>query len=166
MLSDILGFLRFATDPTTRATISQVSHVISKSKRNWKKEIKTLKAKFSRDEIYWVDAFVNHLLDELRSTGVSNEKVEKFQIVFFELVNNAFEHGCKFRRKCRVAVRCTYSRWFIRLEIADSGKGFDLEKTLYTLSQASTSDSSQLPHGLQIVKKLTYGLHTNKKGNT
>lgn len=165
MFSDLLSFLRFVTDPETRKTLAGVSSVIAKNQRNWKKDIRTANAKFAGDEAYKVEAFANFLLEELKTCGVSTEKSDKFRIVLYELINNAFEHGCKYASSCRVAVRCTYSRWFIRLEVADSGKGFDLDQVLNDYAQVASSESKQPPHGLQVVRDLTYKLQINKTGN-
>ena len=156
MLSDILSFLRFITDPDTRSTLASLSHFASGTNKTWKDDIKTATAKFSGEEPYKMNAFANFLLDEIRSIGIPSEEIQEFEIVFTELINNAFEHGCKHSKNCQVTIRCNYSRWFIRLEVSDSGKGFDFERTLAQGDQ----------HGLQIIKKLAYKFKANKKGNT
>jgi len=163
MIDEILSFLRFATDPKTRETISTISQVVSASNRDWEKEIQTRKAKFACEESYKVGAFVNHLLDEMKNSGVSPEKITKFRIVFTELIGNAFQHGCKNSHGGKIRIRCTYSRWFIRLEIADPGRGFNLSETLQKQLEADTGEKVQ--HGLTLVNNLTYALRTNKRGN-
>lgn len=77
--------------------------------------------------------------------------------MFTELIHNAFQHGCKESGNCRIKVVCDYSSWFIRLEVSDTGKGFNLEEELKT-------EYSEL-HGLQLVKNIAYKLKSNKKGN-
>lgn len=166
MISVILDFLRLLFSPDTRETLGHISSFVAKSQKNWKADIKTSKAKFSGDESYKVSVFANSLFDELKKSGISNEKADKFRIVFTELITNAFEHGCKHRPRCRVKVHCTYSPWFIRLRVTDSGNGFDLLRHLSSGSQVDEKNNDEYPHGLQVVNKLTYRLYTNKKGNS
>lgn len=155
MLSDILSFLRFVTDSDTRSTLASLSRLASPTNKTWKDNIKTATAKFSGEEPYKVNAFAKFLLDELKSIGIPDEKIQEFEIVFTELINNAFEHGCKHLKNSQVSIRCNYSRWFIRLEVEDSGRGFDFERKLAQGDQ----------YGLQIVNKLAYKFKANKKGN-
>jgi len=156
MFSNILSLLRFITDPETRKTLAILSQTVSNNHKNWKDSIKNATAKLSGDDSFRASAFANYLLGELKNLGASNELVNRFQIVFTELVNNAFKHGCKHDKKCKVSIRCTYSQWFIRLEISDSGEGFHFNPDRQYVDE---------PHGLDVVQKLTYKFITNKKGN-
>lgn len=153
-----MSLLRFVTDSETWRTIGRISKIASRQK-NWRTEIRTVKATFTPHNFYQIDSFANFLLNCLKEAGVSNEKIEKFQIVFSELVDNAFRHGCKGARRCVVRIRCTFSRWFIRLEVSDSGKGFNLEKAL------ERSKRDEVLHGLNVVKSICYEIRTNRKGN-
>lgn len=157
-MQDILSLLRFVTDSETWRTIGRISKIASRQ-RNWRSEIRTVKATFTVHNFYQIDSFANFLLSRLKEAGVSNEKIEKFQIVFNELVDNAFRHGCKGAKRCVVRIRCTFSRWFIRLEVSDSGKGFNLEQAL------EQSQRDGVIHGLNVVDSICYELRTNRKGN-
>lgn len=160
MVFEIVSFLRFITDPDTRGTITAISNYVSQSRKNWRDELKTATAKFSGDEKFKASIFANHLLNDLKTLEVDSEEIEKFRLVFTELINNAFEHGCKNAKNCRVTIRCDYSRWFIRLEVSDSGKGFDFGTALS--QQRETSEH----HGLLVVSKSAHHFKANKKGNT
>ena len=157
MLSGIVDFLKFLVDSDTRDALSAVSKIASRKNKNWKSEIKTASAKFSGDESYKVSEFANYLLSEMQTVGIASEEVRKFETVFTELIHNAFEHGCQESNNCKIRIRCDYSRWFIRLEVSDQGKGFDFNKEL----QAEYDEL----HGLKLVKSLAYKFKANKKGN-
>lgn len=156
MLSDILAFLKFLFDPETRGTINAISNVLAPSGNDWKKQIKTVSAKFSGKDTLSVAPFINTLLRDFKQIGMSSREIKKFTVVFNELIHNAFDHGCKKNKKCKVTVRCTYSPWFVRIEVADNGAGFDFDEII---------ENAEEGHGLTIVKKLSYRIMSNKKGN-
>lgn len=157
MISDITSVLKFLTDPQIRGVVKVLFRNPSRN-LNWKKDVKTAKAKFSGDESYMVAGFVNTLIRDMQNLGVSKNIVERFEIIFDELTRNAFTHGCQENRKCRVRMKCTYSPWFIVFSITDGGTGYDFQ----TISSIKDDDR----HGLQIVGDLANQLIVNKKGNT
>jgi anti-sigma regulatory factor (Ser/Thr protein kinase) len=176
MLDDILGVLQLLVDPNTRATAKLAIRSIGGSDGDWKRSIKTTSAKFSGDESFRVGAVADLVhqrlrelaansggsrggpsMDDVRQQRRLEKTIDNFGIVFSELVSNAFEHGCKDNPSGRVKLRITYSRWFILLDVQDSGAGFNLQETL--------AASQGEPHGLGVVKQLTYRLTSNKKGN-
>lgn len=165
IFSDVLNFLKFVTDPNAKNTLADILRVVSRTQKNWKKDIKSVKAEFNGNESYTLSVFVNSLLDDFAVVGLSKNKISDFKIVFSELINNAFEHGCRHSEKCKIVVQCVYSRWFIHLQVSDSGKGFDLEKTLEKLQQQTDSNPTQSKHGLQVVKNIAFRVYSNKKGN-
>ncbi len=168
MLNDILLFLKFVVDPNARDTLSGILSFVSKTQKNWRRDVKTTKAEFTGNETYALSVYANSLLSEFEKIGLSANKVSDFNVVFSELVNNAFEHGCNFTDKCHVKITCTYSRWFIQLQVSDSGKGFNLASQVNTddFWKHFEQDKTSTKHGLQIVNNLAIRLYTNKKGNS
>lgn len=166
ILNDVLSFLRFVTDTQTRDTLASILHVVAKNQKDWKKDIKSVKAEFNGGETHTLAVFINNLLDDFLVIGLSKAKIADFKIVFSELINNAFEHGCRHSEKCTISVQCVYSKWFVHLQVSDSGKGFDLDKTLESLQEQRELDPKKLKHGLQVVKNIAFRLYTNKKGNS
>lgn len=168
MFNDILLFLKFIVDPNARDTLSGILSFVSKTQKNWRKDVKTIKAEFIGNETYALSVYANSLLGEFEKIGLSDNKISDFNIIFSELVNNAFEHGCKFTDKCHVKITCTYSRWFIQLQVSDSGKGFNLASSVQTddFWKFSEQDKKVTKHGLQIVNNLAIRLYTNKRGNS
>jgi anti-sigma regulatory factor (Ser/Thr protein kinase) len=156
--SDLLGLLKFFTDPETRSAISAISGIVSSQDNNdWKKNIKSKRNVFVGNEEYKVKLLLDDLLGQLSRLGTSKNLREDFQTVFSELVANAFEHGCKHSPKGKVKISCTYSKWFVHLEVQDNGHGFDLEHIL--------KHSKTTRHGLYTIKKIVYRLSSNSKGN-
>jgi len=167
MFNDILLFLKFVTDPNARSTLSSILSFVSKTQKNWKREVKIAKAEFTGNETHALSVFANLLLDEFQKAGVSPNKIEDFNAVFSELINNAFEHGCSSANKCRVKIVCMYSRWFIQIEVIDSGKGFDLASVRQQRwKERRNHNETTVKHGLEIVDSLAIRLYTNKKGNS
>lgn len=166
MLSVIINFLRYFRDPDVKEALSHIYRVVLRNQKGWREEIRTLRAKFRGDESYKVVAFANFAIQEFKQAGITPKQIDRFRIVFSELLRNAFEHGCKNSRRCRVSVRCIYCRWFIRLQIADSGDGFDLTSALDKWKFAVDFRRDQDRHGLWIVGQLTDSLRVNKAGNT
>lgn len=160
MLTQTLEFLKLLLDPETRRTLSVVSSHLVKSDGEWKRRIKTLRARFSGHEEYKARGFGSFLLEELKGIGLPAETVEDCRVVLDELVTNAFYHGCDPSARGWVRLSVTYSPWFVRIEVRDSGKGFNLKNTL------SAPEILGEEHGLQIVNKLCYQLEANKRGNS
>lgn len=105
-----------------------------------------------------VDGFANQLFEEMNALNINQGEIKKFQTVFDELIRNAFNHGCKEEQGCKVKIKCTYSVWFIKVEISDTGKGFDFN---HQLVQTDTDI-----HGLQVVRRLANRISANRKGNS
>lgn len=158
MIDDILMMLRFITDPETRKTIRILASIPSRNKLDWRRDVRRASARFSGIEPFKVMNFANALINDMKALNVSENDIKRFKTVFDELIRNAFEHGCHAVKKCRVSINCTYSRWFIALEVSDSGEGFDFSEAL-----AFQGDNT---HGLQLVDKLAFKLTANKKGNS
>jgi anti-sigma regulatory factor (Ser/Thr protein kinase) len=157
MFSEFLDFLKFLFDSDTRTTLTAISKIASKKGHNWKSEVRTASAKFTGDETYKVNEFANYILNELQVIGIGTEGISQFETIFTELIHNAFQHGCKESSSCKIKVMCEYSRWFIMLEVSDTGKGFDFEEELNT-------EYDDL-HGLKLIKNLAYKFKANRKGN-
>jgi len=156
VLQAILAIIRLLIDPQLRDAVSAVRESASKPGEVWTKQIKRSRAKFSRDQQHLVEVFAQSLHEDFVAIGVSDRAVSHFETVFNELVENAFRHGCR-RQQDKVIVTCDYSRWFLRLRVADSGKGFPF------------STYRSLPyyqkHGLGVVSRLTTHFEANPRGN-
>ena len=156
MIDDILALLKLITDPEARKTVQSLAAIPSRNKLDWKRDVRMASSTFSGEETYKVAGFANALLTDIRDLNISETEVRKLKIVFDELVRNAFEHGCKETKGCKVKIKCTYSPWFIILEVSDAGSGFDFEKALSVQDEA---------HGLQLVNDLAFRLTYDKKSN-
>jgi anti-sigma regulatory factor (Ser/Thr protein kinase) len=157
MLQALLSVIRLLIDPQLRATVASVRQSASNTGEGWAKQIRRVRAKFRGDEEYLASVFASTLREELVGLGVSERAITSFATVFDELVRNAFSHGCDRRRRGKVRVICDYSRWFIRLRVADSGRGFRF------LVYRSAPQYEK--HGLGIISKETLRFEANKRGN-
>jgi len=85
------------------------------------------------------------------------------QTVFTELATNAFDHGVVHRKNGTVRIKLTFNEAFFRIEIADSGPGFAVEKTFKELRRAPVNRERQ--RGLLQVKQIADILEYNVSGN-
>lgn len=155
MLAALMQFLRILRDRETRSTLQLLSSFVF-DQPSWRRKIKTRSARFRCTEEYRVSTYVNSVLDELSGLDVNAAHIRAFEIVCAELISNAFRHGCTGGRG-RIRITITFSPWFVRVEAGQSRGGFHLDP--------ATDSSGDPPRGLQVVKKLSYHLQTNKKGN-
>jgi anti-sigma regulatory factor (Ser/Thr protein kinase) len=84
---------KFAVSDDVRKSTSAILDLIRRSPE-WERDICTLEAKivppFSEQA-----ALLSHLtVSKMTKLGYSSERIEAFKITYFELVSNAFEHGC------------------------------------------------------------------------
>lgn len=158
MLSELIEILKFITDDKTRQTVQMIGQVASNREKNWSKNIQTMKGKFSARESAKVNAFANALFTEIEKTGITDEKLSIVKTVFTELVNNAFRHGCKYEKKCKISINSIFSKWFVEMEVRDEGKGFNVEEILNAKRVGRRT-------GLQLVNDLADNLVTNSTGN-
>jgi hypothetical protein len=123
MIAENVGILRLLRERATRSLLGSAAKSLA-IKDGWRKRIYHSDAKFRGNEPYLVAAFLNHILDEMEALGAKESDRDSFRAAFTQLARNAFEHGCRRSRRCRVSVRCAHSTWFIRLEASDRGNGF------------------------------------------
>jgi anti-sigma regulatory factor (Ser/Thr protein kinase) len=157
MLQAIISVIRLLIDPQLRTAVAAARASAANSGEAWTKKIGRSRAKFRGDEEHLVAVFAHTLRENFTALGISGIAIDRFTTVFDELVRNAFRHGCEGKPHEKVVVTCDYSRWFIRLRVADSGRGFPF--AVYR----SAAEYQQ--HGLGIVSKLTTRFESNDKGN-
>jgi len=162
VVTEVLSLLKFVTDKQTRDTVQSIAQKVSSRDKDWIKSIRRMSGRFAPSDIARIDMFANSLIAELKRVGLSDDKIRKFYIVFSELVHNAFKHGCKGLRRCKIAISCIYSPWFVEIEVQDQGKGFDLEDVLQSKASRRSRPGRS---GLQLVRDLVDNLTTNAKGN-
>jgi anti-sigma regulatory factor (Ser/Thr protein kinase) len=158
VFTDLIALARFIFDPSTRRDLRMVARASGYGKLRWRKLIKTARAKFSADRAYEVTVFAHLLEEDLRAITIDKGVFTRFQVVFAELVDNAFRHGTHESGKHVVRIRCDYAEWFIRLQVTDSGKGFHLNP--------DTTSSDGGAHGLDIAARLSSSLRSNPRGNS
>jgi len=157
ILSEVFAFLRFILDPTTRRNIRAARGLAGYQRLPWHKLIKTARAKVHGDRSYEITVFSHVLERDFQEMKIDDDIVGRFRVIFGELVDNAFRHGCKESHKHCVRIRCDYSPWFIRIEVADSGGGFNFHPDVWSAGGGT--------HGLDIAARLATSLTANTRGN-
>jgi len=153
----ILAIIRLLIDPDLRAAVATVRAAAGESSEAWAKQIKRSCARFRIDEKLQGLAFGDSVHRHLHDVNLSEKAIGRFEIVFMELVENAFRHGGRGRRRGKVTITIDYSQWFIKLRISDPGAGFPFE-------EYRTSPKYER-HGLGIVSRLAKQFGANPKGN-
>jgi anti-sigma regulatory factor (Ser/Thr protein kinase) len=125
--------------------------------QSWAKQLRRSRAKFRGDDEPLIEAFAETLHADLVLIGASEKLITDFETVFNELVQNALLHGCQRHHKAKVIITCDYSPWFVRLRVADSGKGFP-----FSVYRALPYYQD---HGLGIVSNRAARFDANDKGN-
>lgn len=154
MLGDIINVLKFVTDTNTRETVKAFTEVAARRQKNWRRHIYTMSGKFSVAEWVKINAFTNELFQQVAEVGLSSSKLKRFKTVYSELTNNAYQHGCKKRHKCKVTIKCVYSKWFIQLDIADSGAGFDFDEAIKKVNNERNEGKRTGKSGIEVVSEI------------
>lgn len=163
MLSDFLSVLKFLTDSQTRDTIKAISQVASHKQSDWKKNVYSMREQFKISEWVKINAFSNDLFQRIKNTGISESKFQRFTTIYSELVDNAYNHGCGGKNNCKVTIQCLFSKWFIQLEVADDGRGFDLKKVLQKVDDERAD--SRIRHGqsgIELILELSDSVEVKK----
>lgn len=165
MLSDILNIFKFITDSSTRETIQSIARIASERQVDWKKNVFSMKGEFRLSDWFKINAFTNELFRRVRETGISDSKYDRFTTVYTELVENAYHHGCNKKKRCKVKISCIFSKWFIQLEVADTGKGFSISDIEERIRQEKRTESriGLKKTGLEVVLELSDNLEIKKK---
>jgi len=157
IVQDVITFIRLLIDPQLRTAFAAARDSATKSGEAWTKKIKRSRGKFRGDEEHRVAVLAGTLREDFTQLALSDIAIGRFTTVFDELVRNAFRHGCEGRRSEKVIITCDYSRWFVRLRVADSGEGFPF--AVYRAAEEYRQ------HGLGIVSNLAARFESNDKGN-
>jgi len=162
MFTDFLNFLKFITDSQTRDTVKAFAEVASRKQKDWKQYVRSVSGKFTVAEWAKINAFTNDLFQKVLESGLSESKFRRFKTAYSELVDNAYHHGCKKRSNCKVTIKCVFSKWFIQLEITDTGKGFNYEEALDNVHQERWEEKRSGKSGLEVVSDVVDSLHIHK----
>lgn len=162
MLPNILDVLKFITDSKTGDFVKSISKIASQQQVDCSRDVIVFTGRFRHSEWYKIKAFANELFSKILETGINESKYKRFKTVFSELVTNAYKHGCRNKKNCYVRVRCKFSRWYIQLEVSNTGKGMDLEKALKKVERQRIKGYRQGKSGLEIVSELTDVMEVKK----
>lgn len=154
MISDILSILKFITDSQTRDTIKAITQATSKKQSDWKNHIFVEKGDFKENNWVNIDVFTNNLFQHVRDTGISETKFRRFTSAYTELIDNAYQHGGIKSNKGSVSINCIFSKWFIQIEVKDSGNGFDLHESLEKVRSDRDDGLRDGKSGLELVREL------------
>ena len=154
MIGDILNILKFVTDTNTRETVKAFTDVAARHQKNWRRQIHSVSGKFTVAEWVKINVFTNELFQQIAEVGLSSSKLKRFKTIYSELIDNAYHHGCKKRQKCRVTVKCVYSKWFIQLEVVDSGEGYDFDEAQQKIEQERIEGKRTGKSGIEVVKEI------------
>jgi anti-sigma regulatory factor (Ser/Thr protein kinase) len=165
MLTDIISILKFATDPQTRNTVGAILNAASQKKPNWKAQIQLESFEFNQSNWALINAFTNELFRKISATKISRTKLSRFKSVYTELLNNAYNHGCKGKSRWKISVKCIYSRWFIQLEVKDNGKGFIVDSALEKVKNERWNDERKGRSGLELARDLSDSIFIDGKNS-
>jgi anti-sigma regulatory factor (Ser/Thr protein kinase) len=113
-----------------------------------------------REYVHMVAQHLDHRLD---ASGAGGEMRGHAHTAFAELVDNAFEHGCRGAKQGIVAITIDLNSAFLRLEVSDPGEGFNARKVLEEVrSEPLTRERRR---GLLLVSQFADILEYSDKGN-
>ena len=126
MFELFLNAAKFVVSDDVRKSTSAILDLIRRLPE-WERDICTLEAKigpaFSEQA-----SLLSHLtVSKMTNLGYSAERIEAFKLCFFELVSNAFEHGCRSAKESiRIVIDITVA--YVALTVLNSkGYKFDAE---------------------------------------
>jgi anti-anti-sigma factor len=91
-----------------------------------------------------------------RFCGFSARRAHEFNVVYGELVHNAFAHVVASDNRVEVSVRADPNQ--VILEVSDGGTGVDLSAHVDAPGRAASSEALPAPGGLRLVAALCEGL--------
>ncbi|RFS14109.1 ATP-binding protein [Emticicia sp. C21] len=140
-----------------RETVSDLYKL--RKTNDWKKDIQIYKGKFREELKEEAKLLIDDCVKILVEKKWMEKDIQNIRFVFWELVNNAFTYGSKV-----VSVKLIFSQSFIRFEVSDSGKGFNLNEVLKKQGALENSSYKSV-RGLGMICRITPAISNEKKWN-
>ena len=77
----------------------------------------------------------------LKTKEWNDNEFKDVRFLYNEIVTNAFEHGLKNITDGQVKIKMTLTPAYMKLEVTDNGKGFDLNQELEPLTKKYNEDN-------------------------
>lgn len=153
----IFEIIKLLTSKDFREVVSEI-HKLRKS-NNWKDGIQSYKGKFTKETKEESKLLIDDCARLLIEKKWSDKDIQNVRFIFWELMNNAFEYVGE-----EIIVRLTFSQSFIRFEITDKGKGFNLDEELRKQGALESSNYKEL-RGLGMICRITPEISNTQKKN-
>lgn len=159
MVKDIFDGLKLIFSKDFRETFLDIFKLIRSSKE-WKKDISVLTGKFSIKNQEETTLIIGKGIAVLKTKDWNENELKDVRFLYNEIVSNAFEHGIKNIDNGVVKIKMTLTPFYIKLEVTDNGKGFDLNQEL--VKQGAFEGDIEKSHGLSFVCRLTPEISQSK----
>jgi len=153
----ILEIIKLLTSKDFREIVSEL-YKIRKS-NDWKDGIQTYKGNFRKEAVEESKLLIDDCARILVDKKWTDKDLQNVRFIFWELMNNAFEYVGN-----EVNVKLTFSQSFIRFEISDKGKGFDINEELKRQGAYENTDYKEL-RGLGMICRITPEISNTIKKN-
>lgn len=155
MFEIFLNTAKFITSDDVRKTTSSLIDMIHQSPE-WQKDICTMNANIQNKYIEQAIFLLDLTISKMQNMEFKEVSIDDFKIVFFELIRNAFNHGCK-EDKDEVKITIEITKTFVSLIVINPKKRrFFIEPIIRTNSRKLQINPNILSgRGLLLVKQLT-----------
>lgn len=159
MAAEIL--LTIANNIISRETITGAISLVEFFRQNpkWLKDSYTVEAKISLDEKEKSKIFLDFIKVKMSEHEYSESEVDKFSVIYHELVSNAFDHGCvKDADEVVISVQIAFSITIL-VTLNPKGRIWDLESSISNAALRVKSGGHR-GRGLLLVKHLAGDIHS------
>jgi anti-sigma regulatory factor (Ser/Thr protein kinase) len=143
----ILEILKLLFSKDFREVVSEI-YKLRKS-NNWKDGIKSYKGKFAKDKKEEAKLLIDDCVNQLLEMNWTDKDIQNVRFIFWELLNNAFTYS-----ENESKVDLTFSQSFIRFNVTDQGKGFDLKNELIKQGAFESTSYKEL-RGIGMICRIT-----------
>lgn len=152
MIELLLNAIRLAISEDARKSASSLIDLIRKSPE-WERSTCVLEARITPDSREQANLLGTLTLSKMDTLRYSREARNSFEAAYGELVNNAFEHGCKgFRPSIRIVLEI--SQAYVAVTVVNTG-GNKINLHELLKRQAGRENLKPRGRGLQLVAQLS-----------
>ena len=109
------------------------------------------------------EAIADSLVNYMRVGEVPNDVISDMNLVYEELISNAFQHGNREDERKRIDVGICLARGEVILRVEDEGEGFDVSKVDFLLSPGQMY--GERGRGFYMVRNIVDDIDFNERGN-
>ena len=158
----MFDIIKFLLSKDFWSNIKDIMSII-KSSDSWKNDIKRYKGRFSKDELFMAEIFIESCIKIINEKQWDVDEIEEIRIVSAELLQNCFTHGFKLHEREKIILKAMMTSSIIKIDFIDFGLDFLLFEEIER--QKSSYDRSEGSHGLYLIQKMAIQLLQKKERN-